>query len=306
MFNFTHNNHLKYWISNRQYGFRQSGHEQYKVSLGKIDPDHYYRSNYHEELLRITDIVYKDLGKDLVLFLSGGTDSEIVLRNFLEIGVKPRCVVIKFKDDYNALDVKEAVEIAKELDVSLEILDFDVKDFYYSGQAEEFAKTIQCTQITYLMVYYHVYKLSAPAVMGGELFLKKHIDSTQSFWYYAFRENEDASAMRFSNVYNIPLVNEWFTYTPEIMLYFLEARSAGVATMLSDPYKLTSVSSKNAILDKLYPNIRPKIKTHGFEKLLAFNYEAYKSLNLEQPRRLESSIDGIELSKAIEMLMGEQ
>lgn len=306
MYNFTHKNHLSYSIGGRPFGFREHGYEPYTVSLGKIDPDHYYRSNYHEELLRITDMVYKDMGKDLVVFLSGGTDSEIVLRNFLEIGIKPRCAVIKFKDDYNALDVKEAIEIAKELDVPLEILDFDVKDFYYSGQAEEFAKTIQCTQITYLMVYYHVYKLSVPAVMGGELFLKKHIDNKQSFWYYAFRENEDASAMRFSNVYNIPLVNEWFTYTPEIMLYFLEARSAGVAAMLADPYKLTSVSSKNAILDKLYPNIRPKIKTHGFEKLLAFNYEAYKSLNLDQPKRLESSIDGIELSEAIEMLMGEK
>lgn len=305
MYNFTHRNHLSYSIGGRPFGFREQGYEKYQVNLGTIDKDHYRKNNYQSELLRITDLVYKDLGKDLVLFLSGGTDSEIVLRNFLEYGVKPRCTIIRFKDGYNAPDVQEAIELTNEVGVDLEILDFDVKNFFYSGEAEEFAKKIQCTQITYLMVYYHIYKLGMPAVMGGELLLTRQITKDSSFWYYTFRENEDASAMRFSNVFNIPLVNEWFSYTPEIMLYFLEAQGIGVEELLTDPYKLTSVSSKNAILKKLYPNIRDKKKTHGFEKLLAFNYEAYKSILADNYRRLEPSIDGIPLSRAIMELRGE-
>lgn len=305
MYNFTRNNHLRYTIGGRPFGFRENGAEKYEVSLGKIDKDHYRKNNYISELIRITDMVYKDFGKDLVLFLSGGTDSEIVLRNFIDYGIKPRCVVIRFKDGYNAPDVEEAIEMCRELDVKLEILDFDVKDFFYSGEALEFAKKIQCTQVTYLMVYYHVYKLSVPAVMGGELLLTRFINKHSNYWYYTFRENEDASAMRFSNVFKIPLVNEWFSYTPEIMLYFLEAKNIGVENLFSDPYKLTSVSSKNAILKKLYPNIRSKVKTHGFEKLLAFNYEAYKSILADDYKRLEHSLDGIPLSKAIMDLRGD-
>jgi hypothetical protein len=305
MHSFTHYNHLRYTIGGRLFGFRNHGAEKYEVSLGRIDKDHYRRNNYRSELIRITDMVYRDLGKDLLLFLSGGTDSEIVLRNFIEYGIKPRCVVIRFKDGYNAADVDEAIEMCKELDVKLEILDFDVKNFFYSGEASDFAKKIQCTQITYLMAYYHVYKLSAPSVMGGELLLTRYITKHSNYWYYTFRENEDASAMRFSNIFDIPLVNEWFSYTPEIMLYFLEATDAGIENLFSDPYKLTSVSSKNAILKKLYPDIRSKVKTHGFEKLLAFNYEAYKSILADSYKRLEHSLDGIPLSKALMYLRGE-
>lgn len=304
MFNFTYKNHLKYNIGGREYGYRQHGTEKYSVEIGSVDFDHYRKNNYKKEIARIADLVLKDLGKDFVLFLSGGTDSEIVLRSFLDIGFKPKCCTIKFKDDYNCQDVLESIEVAKELDVSLDIIDFDVKDFYYSGQAEEFAREIQCTQITYLMIYYHVYKLGLPSVMGGELLLTRNISSSSNYWYYTFRENEDASAMRFSNRYKIPLVNEYFSYTPEIMLYFLES-TFGVQNLLNDKYKLTSVSSKNDILKRLYPCVRKKIKTHGFEKLLAFNYECYKNILKNEYRRLESSLDGIPLDTVIKKLKNE-
>jgi len=304
VFNFTYKNHLKYNIGGREYGYRQHGTEKYSVEIGSVDFDHYRKNNYKKEIARIADLVLKDLGKDFVLFLSGGTDSEIVLRSFLDIGFKPKCCTIKFKDDYNCQDVSESIEVAKELDVSLDIIDFDVKDFYYSGQAEEFAREIQCTQITYLMIYYHVYKLGLPSVMGGELLLTRNISSSSNYWYYTFRENEDASAMRFSNRYKIPLVNEYFSYTPEIMLYFLES-TFGVQNLLNDKYKLTSVSSKNDILKRLYPCVRKKIKTHGFEKLLAFNYECYKDILKDEYRRLESSLDGIPLDTVIKKLKNE-
>jgi hypothetical protein len=304
MFNFTYRNHLKYCIGDREYGYRQNGVEKYSVEIGTVDLDHYKKNNYKKELSRIADLVLKDLGKDLVLFLSGGTDSEIVLRSFLDIGFKPRCCTVKFKNDYNSQDVLESIQISKELDIPLDIIDFDVKDFYYSGQAEEFARKIQCTQITYLMIYYHVYKLGLPSVMGGELLLTRNISSDSNYWYYTFRENEDASAMRFSNHYKIPLVNEYFSYTPEIMLYFLESKF-GVQNLLNDKYKLTSVSSKNDILKSLYPGIREKIKTHGFEKLLAFNYECYKDILKDEYRRLEPSLDGIPLDSVIKKLKNE-
>ena len=304
MTNFTHNNHLQYTIGNNKFGYRESPIEKFNVTLGRIDRDLYRTSCYQDELLRTADSVSKEFGKDLVVFLSGGTDSEIVVRNFLDIGIKPHCVTLKFKDGYNSDDVAEAVAIADELDLKLEIIEFDVKDFFYSGQAEEFGYELQCTQITYLMVYYNILKLGAPAVMGGEALLSRSVGPDDSFWYYTFRENEDASAMRFSNKFNIPLVNEWFSYTPELLLYYLEDPDIQHLINNRFNYKLSSVSSKNAILAKLYPNIRYKKKTHGFESLLAFNYESYKAIGEKQIKRLESSIDGIPIDIAIQQLRG--
>ena len=302
--NFTHKNHLTYTIGNKLYGHRENSFEKFKVNVGVIDQAHYNQSNYYNELRRTADLIYTDLGKDFALFLSGGTDSEIVARNFLDIGIKPICYTIKFKDDYNASDVNEAIDLAKELNLPLHIIDFDVKDFLYSGEASEFGKNIQCTQITYLMVYHSIMKIGSPAVMGGELVLKRDISTNPSTWFYNFRENEDASAMRFSLKYNIPLVNEYFSYTPEMMLYYLEDVDIQQLVTNKYNYKLTSVSSKNAILKKLVPEIRVRKKTHGFEKLLGFNFEAYRQLTGEQLLRLEPSLDGIEYKQICNMLKG--
>lgn len=300
--NFTHNNHLRYTIGDREFGYRENSYEKYKLTVGSIDTDHYKTSSYAQELLRTADLIYQDYKSDFALFLSGGTDSEIVARNFVDIGIKPTCFVIKFKDDYNLSDVNEAVDVAKELDLNLHVIDFDVKDFLYSGEASVFGKELQCTQITYLMVYHAILKVGMPAVMGGEVFLKRNINTDPSTWYYCIRENEDASAMRFSKKFNIPLVNEYFSYTPELLLYYLEQEDIINLVNTRYNYKLTSVSSKNDILKKLVPAIRVRKKTHGFEKLLAFNFEAYRQMSGEQIMRLESSLDGIEYNTVINML----
>lgn len=302
--NFTHNNHLKYTIGDRQFGWRENSQEKYQLTVGQIDHNHYKNSNYAEELKRVADLIYKDLGNDLVIWLSGGTDSEIVLRNFLDIGIKPTCYTIKFKDDYNASDVNEAVELAKELDVPLKLIDFDVKDFYNSGQAKEFGKQLQCTQVTYLVVYYSILKIGLPSIMGGELLLRRNINTDPSSWYFCIRENEDGSAMRFSNKFGVPLVNEYFSYTPELMLYYLEDTDIQNLVTNRFNYKLSSVSSKNEILKKLVPDVRIRKKTHGYERLLGFNFEAYRDLANDQIMRLEPSLDGIEYNAVIKMLKG--
>lgn len=304
--NFTYKNHLTYTIGNREYGYRTNGQETFNVSVGKINKEHYKHSSFQKELLRTADLIYKDYGKDFALFLSGGTDSEIVARNFLDIGITPTCYTIKFKDDYNASDVNEAIDLAKELNLPLHIINFDVKEFMYSGEASEFGKRLQSTQITYLIVYQCIKNLGLPAIMGGESLLKRNIDTDPSTWYYCFRENEDASAMRFSNFYNIPLVNEYFSYTPELLLYYLEDPDIQSLVANRYNYKLSSVSSKNNILKRLLPDIRLRKKTHGFEKLLGFNFESYRQLTGEQILRLESSLDGIEYHNIIKMLKGKK
>jgi hypothetical protein len=302
--NFTHQNHLKYSIGGREYGYRETPTEKFVVSLGSVDLDQYRTSSFSNEMYRAAELVHEDLGNDLVLFLSGGTDSELVLRSFVHNGFKPQCAVVKFENDYNASEVKEAKIVAEALDVKLEILDFNVKEFYYSGEAKEFGESVQGTQITYLTIFKNILKLGAPAVMGGEAGLTRHINKTDSFWYYAFRENEDGSAMRFSNKFNIPLVNEWFSYTPEMLLYYLECE--GVKNLVTEKfnYKLTAASSKNKILKELFDEFRQKFKRHGFEKLIAFNSIAYAGIGADQVPRLESSLDGIPYDIAVKQLKG--
>jgi hypothetical protein len=293
MTNFTLNNHLRYTIGDRLYGHRETPYEKYRVTCGAIDRDYYKTSNWVNEQYRTADAIYQEFGRDLVVMFSGGTDSEIVLRAFKKIGVTPRAVFVKFKNDYNIADLYMAEKIARDMDIKIEVVEFDVKDFYHSGQAWDFAGEIQCRQMAYLTVYHHIRKLQMPAVMGGEMLLKRHVERTGSRWYYCIRENEDGSAIRFSLKYNIPLVNEWFSYTPEMMAYYLEHPKIKWLITERYNYKMGSVSSKNSILHQYMPELLEKRKTHGYERLLGFNGETYSALYESQVKRLESSLDGI-------------
>ena len=305
MTNFTLNNHLKYTIGDRLYGYRETPIEKYKVTCGQIDKAYYKTSDWLNEQYRTADTIYQEFGKDLMVMFSGGTDSEIVLRAFKHIGVTPRAVFVKFKNDYNIVDLYMAEKIAQNIGIKIEVIEFDVKDFYHSGQAWEFASEIQCRQMAYLTVYHHIRKLQTPAVMGGEMLFKRHVDHAGSRWYYCIRENEDASAMRFSNKYEIPLVNEWFSYTPEMMGYYLEHPKIRWLFSERYNYKLSSVSSKNTILHQYMPDLLEKRKTHGYERLLGFNGETYAELYKSHVKRLESSLDGIFVDDLQTHLFGE-
>lgn len=291
--NFTLNNHLKYYIGNRLYGTRENIVEPYIVKIGTIDKEHYKKSNWVEEQKRTAQNIYEEYGKNFAVFFSGGTDSEIILRTYKTLGIKPLAIFIKFKNDYNMHDLKLAEKIAIELDIKLQIIEVDIVDFYYSGQAQELAEVIHCRQLAYLNVLNQIRKISLPSIMGGEMLLRRYVDFNGSNWYYCFRENEDACAIRFSLKYNIPLVNEWFSYTPEMMAYYLKHPKIQLLITERYNYKLSSVSSKNKILKTYIPEILDKEKTHGFEKLLALNGESYQQLYQSHIRRLEPSLDGI-------------
>jgi hypothetical protein len=303
--NFTHNNHLYYTIGDRLFGHREEPTEKYVVNVGKIDKSYYKTSTWQQEQIRTADLIYQDYGKDFAVMFSGGTDSEIVLRSFKKIGVKPRVVFIKFKGQYNLSDLNVARHIAQELDFELEEQEFDIIDFYNSGQAYEFAGEIQCRQMAYLTVYHHIKQMQMPAVMGGEMLMRRHVTLNSSKWYYVIRENEDASAMRFSLKYNIPLVNEWFSYTPEMLAYYLERPEIKWLINQRDNGKLGSVTIKNRVLSALLPELIPKRKTHGFEKLMGFNGESYEELYKSHVKRLEPSLDGIFIEDLVKQLYGD-
>lgn len=300
---FTLGNHLKYWIEDRLYGHRELPSDRYRVEVGAVDHEYLHTSSWLNEQYRTADAIYQQFGKEFAVMFSGGTDSEIVLRAFLNIGICPRVVFIRFKNRYNNIDYINALIVCERLNIDLEVIDFDVKEFYNSGEAAEFSAEICCRQIAYLTVYNQIQRMGIPAVMGGEMLLRRSVShGKDSFWYYVIRENEDASAMRFSLKYNIPLVNEWFSYTPEMMTYYLKHTTIHEMVNNRLNYKLGSASTKNKILYEFMPTLIHKAKTTGYEKLLGFNEETYNTLNQTHVRRLESSLDGIPLTDLYKQL----
>lgn len=303
---FTYRNHLKYRVGDRLFGHRLHSDEPYRVTVGRADPDRLARSSWLDEQIRTANLVADDLGRDsMAIMFSGGTDSEIVVRIFHRLGIKARIIFIRFADGANDKDFLAADRLCKTLNVPLEIMDFDVRDFYHSGAAAELAQDIDCCQMAYLAVFHHVRQISMPTIMGGEILLRRQVYTDRhSEWYYVFDEVEDASAMRFSLRYGIPLVNEWFSYTPEAMAYFLQHPTIRSLVSTRFNYKLASGSTKNQVLKEFMPEIFDKTKSHGYENLLGFNQQARDHLQTLITPRLENSLDGILLSDLEKSLYG--
>jgi hypothetical protein len=305
MFNLTHNNHYKHFIDGELFGVRTHKFQQYTTDVGTIDLEYYLKSDYNKERLRIAQLQWNDLGKDLVLFISGGLDSEIMIRSYVEQGLKPLCIIIKFKGDYNIADVSEAVSLLTELEVPYKIIDYDIKEFYHSGAAGELAKEIQCELLPFLAFFDVSRKLGVPTVLGGELLIERYRGvNHKPQWVLRNLETYEAAHVRFSQKYNIPFIIEWFSYTPEIMLHYLENEHVKKLVMPYSTYwSITPL--KNMILRSMVPGLRKKSKGTGYENLKGLLHESKQMLGSLMPENIGDTHPYLTYEEVLNKLRGQ-
>jgi hypothetical protein len=311
--NLSYNNHIKFYVDDVLYGDSTDPRRKFRVEVGQIDKELYKRSNYNEELKRVTDIQYKTFGKDLIVFLSGGLDSEIVVRSYVANGIYPRCIIMRFINFMrpgvieNLVEVNAAVETANAIGIDYEFFDFDVLKFYVSGEAKEMA--IKYTSYLFpMLVYYKVSTLLAshPCIFCGEVLLDKHRDiDNNPIWYYRFQEILEAAPYRVTRDTGIPIVIDWFSYTPELLLYFLESPHI-VNLVNTRSYRVSTTSIKNDVLKTLVPAIKDttKIKTWGYENLTKMVVEANWQFTAAMPFRIDTADYGTKYHEIVAMLKG--
>lgn len=304
--NFTLNNHLKYYINNEMYGIRKNAFDKYRVEVGKIDHSYYAKGNLYTEIIKIADLIKSQLGKDFEMYFSGGTDCEIVIKSFLAIGVKPKIVTIRYTDGMNEFEVETAKKIVSELNLKQEIVNFDVRDFYFSGSAINLAQKIYCSQLNINGWYEIIRRRQTPTLMAGNIPLTKKIGNFDPYWYYTHMESEESCNVRFYNVFKIPVIHEFFSYTPEAMLYWLESQEIKDLVTKKN-FKAKVESSKNQFLKNLLPefDLVLRTKTHGWEKTIPFLSESNRHIFKFLTQRLTGCLDGIEYNSIIKQLKGD-
>lgn len=87
----------------------------------------------HSGLTEAAELVARSLGSQMRLFVSGGVDSQVMLRAFKGLGIPLHVVTFQFNSDLNSEDVELASRLCRELSISLDIIPFDVLDFFRLG-----------------------------------------------------------------------------------------------------------------------------------------------------------------------------
>ena len=273
-FEFTENNHIKYWYDNDPDNiFRQ---DDWQTTVGTVGYCQRPRLTFRGELIRTTKIISRKHKEPMAVFFSGGLDSEIALQAWMESRVPFRPVIVRFKDELNIADVSQATEFCNTTGLEPIYIDFDPVRFYESGDWQRVSKEYQSYTFYQQVLCKIAEDFAKPMITIDEVEIEKtpdmeHLLKTgehRMHWVFLKKEDQDGVWRRFVAKTGIPAYNNFYTYNPETMLSFLEGYVVNRLITDQMPGKLGWTSSKNEIYGTLtrYP-FKPRPKRTGVEKL---------------------------------------
>jgi hypothetical protein len=245
---------------------RQTGNQKFSTTFSA--PQAGYGS-FKEEMKRAaasTLDVYSGL-KPSILF-SGGQDSEIMLRSYLEIGSVPNVYIFRYENDCNIYDVSYAVTICSILNVDYKIIDFNLKQFY-ENDAERYSELAQIDRPRALPYCKFLEMVDGFPILGTSDLTVARLSADYSVkgdWIVRCWEH-DIGWSKFIREINKPAVAEWFKWSPGLVASFLKLN--WLQDLVNDriPGKLGTNSSKIVGYREAYPDLLHRVKKTGFENL---------------------------------------
>ena len=170
--------------------------------------------DFRSECLRTAESLANAHGKNLVLFFSGGLDSEVVLRSFLAIGFPPRVLTIDF--GFNENEILQARDLCRELGVPWEKKVFDV-DLFWKHDVFTVAEKVGCISPPLCALMAATLEVEGYPVFGyGEL------DFFSLGTLFLEPRGERWSMARWLQAHRRPGCASFFRHRPELELASLE------------------------------------------------------------------------------------
>jgi len=233
--------------------------------LNKKIPIH--TKNYHEALKFNAHAVADYVKQPLNILLSGGVDSEVIIRVNRDLGIKQNVYTFRFENDLNIRDVESAIDICKNLNIPLKIIDFDVSKFFENDAESYYNKTFFSRVEALPRLKWHEF-FDGPLIFGdGEPYLRRMLGgdyNKKSIWKVVFFEYDFINYLYTLNAGN-NIIRPWYHFTPEIHGNFLKIDL--VQNLIDDQYlgKQSSLSSKVNINRQVCADILTKPKLVGYE-----------------------------------------
>lgn len=263
MFQYTDKNHFEFgYLPNRKYSVRQSNEEIFYTKFGVAQQD---CQNWREANKLAALKIQQNLPGPYWLLLSGGTDSEICLRAFLEAGVSLNVATLRLANNGNDHDLKYVEKIKNQLGIKVHYFDLDPFEFLRSQDFQNICNTSRNISPIYA---FHMWLGSqlpgTPIIAQGDVHLRKQDDGT---WSYV--EHERLCALyRYFIFYDKPAVPGFFQYLPEQTLSYLKYNPY-LKKLVNNEIegKLGHRSSKNIMALQFYPEVELRTKYTGFEQI---------------------------------------
>ena len=223
--------------------------------------------SYKDALLNNAKLMRDSYTEPFDVCLSGGIDSEVVVRTFKEAGIKHNTFIFKLENDYNVRDVEGAISICKNLSLPYHIIDFNLQQFFENEAFALHSKTFVPYAGRLPRLKFLDYLDNIPIFCDGEPYWKRHESSNYSIkskWH--FQLNEDAYAVSiYSKAIDRIVIGDWYEFTPDVIMTYKTL--SFVRKLLNDEIqgKTSNLTSKILIHQEIWPDIKDRIKLIGYE-----------------------------------------
>lgn len=310
MFNYTSNNHFKFGYNGKnKFQDRLNTRDHFTAEYGVItNPELNWRESNN---LAAREIYDKKQGA-IVVLLSGGMDSEVCLKSFIDQNLTIKAMTLRFIDIDQKNELKEVERMRSQYQLNHEYVDVKLLDFI-GGQ--EFNQIFEMSKCVSPIINTHLWLADqisgTPVIAQGEIHLKKDIPEgyipgvspyLKSRWHLTESERL-CSIYKFFISKNKPAIPGFFQYLPEQLFSFL-TKNTILQDLISDKIegKLGTRSSKNLMTRQFYPDVPLRVKLHGWECVQDFHDELRKKLALRFPHHDDNF--QIEVEELIEKLSG--
>jgi GNAT superfamily N-acetyltransferase len=163
-YQYTKDNHFVFGYNGVGFSTRSSISDEWFVRYGKIA---YQPGTLREEALKAAQHIRDVNSGPIDILFSGGSDSEIVLRAFVDAGIKVRCNIIRYDRYINAHDWAYATVVCDSLGVKPVYHDLDLLNFYESGEYETYSDISNSVSPQLLPHMWLINKLDGVPVLGS-------------------------------------------------------------------------------------------------------------------------------------------
>jgi len=202
------------------------------------------------------------------IFFSGGVDSELILRAYLEIGSKPEVYIIRYENDLNIYDVSYAITICTILNVEYNLIDFNLQKFY-ENDAEKISVDAQIDRPRMLPHVKFTDCADGLIIVGHSdvRWYRPHDDYTKKAIWLAQDFEHDIGCDKYNILHNRSAIYQWWKWTPGLVIAYTQLD--WFKKLVNDEYigKLGINSTKIIGFREVYPDIIQRVKQTGFEKI---------------------------------------
>jgi hypothetical protein len=262
MFEYTKQNHFKFgyedagWFVNRS-----SSTQKFICDYGKAAT----RQTFREANVHAANYIANIATDDIFIMMSGGADSEIAARAFIDAGINFTAAIMRFKNGLNQHDISFAERFCSKHNISIYYFDLDITQFLFSDCFESIVKLYQTTAERAASIYL-ASQIPGFAILGqGEPVVLKTLGK------WCFQEKERICSWNKFWIYNNkPGIPGFHQFSPEQILAVLEDQMT--IDMINDRTNYwINDKFKHAFYKKHYPEFELREKYTGFEELSTIN-----------------------------------